>query len=246
MAGKQDKAAAKEAARARRSAFWKRIGQVFEAFKIQRREDRGLVPWMAGVFLAAVIVVFGGGLLFGVRDLSLIPLGVFAVLLGVLLAVIVFGRRVQRNVFGKADGQPGAAAWALDNLRGQWKVTPAVSGNAQLDAVHRVLGRPGVILVGEGAPQRVKSLLSQEKKRVARVVGSTPIYEIIVGNDEDQVSLRKLQAHLTKLPRNISAKQVDSLENRLQALGSRAMAMPKGPIPQNAKMRSVQRAARRR
>jgi hypothetical protein len=131
-------------------------------------------------------------------------------------------------------------------MRGQWRVTQGVAGTTQLDAVHRVIGRPGVILVAEGAPHRVKGLLAQEKKRVARVVGSTPIYDVVVGNDEGQVPLKKLQRHLQKLPRNISAAQMETLEARLSALGTRTAALPKGPLPQGAKMRSVQRVVRRR
>src|SRR5437764_8450313 len=51
MAGKQDKAATKEAAKARRAERRARRGQIFEAFKMQRREDKALVPLMIGVFL---------------------------------------------------------------------------------------------------------------------------------------------------------------------------------------------------
>jgi len=114
--------------------------------------------------------------------------------------------------------------------------------------VHRVIGRPGVILVAEGAPHRVKSLLAQEKKRTSRVVGSTPIYDIIVGNGDGEVPLSKLERHLSKLPANITAKQMDALESRLAALGSKIgpAAMPKGPLPAQAKMRGVQRTVRRR
>ena len=100
--------------------------------------------------------------------------------------------------------------------------------------------------MAEGAPHRVKSLLAQEKKRTARVAGTMPIYDIVVGNDEGQVPLDKLQRHLAKLPRNINSKQMDTIEARLAALGSRAAALPKGPLPQGAKMRSVQRTVRRR
>ncbi len=117
--------------------------------------------------------------------------------------MLVFGRRVQNNVYAKADGQPGAAGWALDNMRGQWRVTQAVAGTTQLDVVHRVIGRPGVVLVAEGASHRTKNLLAQEKKKVSRVAGQVPIYEFTVGNEEGDVPLSKLQRHMTKLPRNI-------------------------------------------
>ena len=105
-----------------------------------------------------------------------------------------------------------------------------------------------MIFVGEGSAARVKPLLAQEKKRTARLIGDTPIYDIVVGNGEGEVPLSKLERHLTKLPANITAKQMDALESKLVALGSRIgpAAMPKGPLPANAKMRGVQRTVRRK
>jgi hypothetical protein len=175
----------------------------------------------------------------------MIPLGI---VLGALVAFIIFGRRAQKSVFRKAEGQTGAAAWALDNLRGKWRVTPGVAATGHFDAVHRVIGRPGVIFVGEGSATRVKPLLAQEKKRTARLVGDVPIYDIMVGNGDGEVPLAKLERHLNKLPANITVKQMDSLESRLAALGSKGgpAAMPKGPLPGQAKMRNVQRTVRRR
>jgi Domain of unknown function (DUF4191) len=240
--GKPDKEAKQAAKRARRAASRARYKQIWQAFQMQRREDKALVPIMVGVLLLSVAVVFAIGLIFDLQWI-LLPLGIA---IGILAAISIFGRRVQRNVYSKADGQPGAAGWALDNLRGQWRVTPGVAGTTHLDAVHRVIGRPGIILVAEGAPHRVKSLLAQEKKRTARIAGTMPIYDIIVGNDEGQVPLSKLQRHLMKLPRNINRQEMESMEARLAALGSRAAAMPKGPMPAGAKMRSVQRTVRRR
>jgi Domain of unknown function (DUF4191) len=240
--GKPDKAARKEAARARRAASKERRSQIWQAFQMQRKDDKALLPLMIGAVLVCTLLAFGIGLIWNAQWIVL-PLGIA---IGLLVAMSVFGRRVQNNVYAKAEGQPGAAGWALDNMRGQWRVAQGIAGTTQLDAVHRVIGRPGVILVAEGAPHRVKSLLAQEKKRTARVVGSTPIYDVIVGNDEGQVPLKKLQRHLTKLPRNITRDQMESLETKLAALGSRAAALPKGPLPAGAKMRSVQRAVRRR
>lgn len=240
--GSKDKAAVKAAAQERRAAAKQRRAQVLQAFTMQRREDKALLPLMIGAFLLVIAVVFVVGLLIGQQWVAL-PLGVT---LGVLAAILVFGRRVQRNVFAKAEGQPGAAAWALENLRGGWKVTPAVAGTTQLDAIHRLIGRPGVVLVAEGAPHRIKPLLAQEKKRVSRLIGDTPIYDITVGNEEGQVPLAKLPRHLAKLPRNVTAAQIDGLESKLAILTTRGAAVPKGPLPQGAKMRNVQRAARRR
>jgi hypothetical protein len=242
MAGQQDKEAAKQAKKEKRAASKARRGQLFEAFKMQRKEDPWLIPWMAGAIVVVAGVAFGIGFFFD-SQWVLLPLGI---VLGALLAMIIFGRRVQKTVYSKADGQPGAAAWALENLRGKWKVTPTVAATTQLDAVHRVLGGPGVVLVAEGAQHRVKTLLAQEKKRVSRLIGDTPIYDVTIGHEEGQIPLKKLQGFLMKLPRNLKPGQVDALEAKLAALGNRGAAMPKGPMPAGAKMRNVQRTIRRR
>ncbi|MFI5591975.1 DUF4191 domain-containing protein [Amycolatopsis sp. NPDC051758] len=242
MAGQQDKEAAKQAKKEKRAASKARRGQLFEAFKMQRKEDPWLIPWMVGSIVVVAGVAFGIGFFFD-SQWVLLPLGI---VLGALLAMIIFGRRVQKTVYSKADGQPGAAAWALENLRGKWKVTPTVAATTQLDAVHRVLGGPGVVLVAEGAQHRVKTLLAQEKKRVSRLIGDTPIYDVTIGHEEGQIPLKKLQGFLMKLPRNLKPAQVDALEAKLAALGNRGAAMPKGPMPAGAKMRNVQRTIRRR
>ena len=114
-------------------------------------------------------------------------------------------------------------------MRGDWRVTQGVQVTAQLDAVHRVLGRPGVILVGEGSPHRVRPLLAQEKKRVARIVGDTPIYDVILGDGDGEVPIRRLNNHLVKLPRNLDQAQVNALEKRMAALGGTKAPRCPGP-----------------
>ena len=242
----ETKAAKAEAAAARKAASKQRRAQLWQAFNMQRKQDKRLLPYMVGAFVLIVAVsvaigVWAGGL----TMIMMIPIGL---LLGALVAFIIFGRRAQRSVFQQAEGQTGAAAWVLDNLRGKWRVTPGVAATGHFDAVHRVIGRPGVILVGEGSATRVKPLLAQEKKRTARVVGEVPIYDIIVGNGEGEVALAKLERHLNRLPANITVKKMDTLESRLAALGSRAGAamMPKGPLPNSGKMRGVRRTVRRK
>jgi len=241
---KQTRAEKKATRKERRQNRREKWRQVWQAFKITRQRDSRLIWWLLLTFVGVFAVVFVVPTLVGVFwPLAL----VMALALAVMAAMIVFGRRAQKAAFSEAEGQPGAAAWVLNNMRGNWRITPAVAGNTQLDAVHRVLGRPGVILVAEGAENRVKGLLSQEKKRVSRVVGDTPIYDIMVGTEEDQIPLRKLQAHLVKLPPNLTAAQVNALEKRLQALGGTRAAMPHAPMPKGSKgLSGIQRTIRRR
>ena len=242
----ENRAAKEQAVAARKAASKERRTQLWQAFNIQRREDTRLVPYM----VAAFVLIVGASVAFGVwaGGIAMFSSPLFGVLLGALAAFIVFSRRAQRSIYAKAEGQTGAAAWVLDNMRGKWRVTPGVAATGHLDAVHRVLGRPGVILIGEGAATRVKPLLAQEKKRTARLIGDVPIYDVVVGNGDGEVPLGKLERHLTRLPANITVKQMDSLESRMAALGSRAGAavLPKGPVPGAGKMRGVQRAVRRR
>lgn len=240
------KAAKAEAKAARKAASKQRRSQIWQAFQIQRKEDKRLLPYMVLGFVLALGVSVLFGIWAGGFSLYLMP--VLGVILGVLVAFTIFGRRAQKNVYAKAEGQAGAAAWALENLRGKWRVTPGVAANGHFDAVHRVIGRPGVIFVGEGVASRVKPLLAQEKKRTARLVGEVPIYDIVVGNGEGEVPLSKLERHLTRLPANITVKRMDDLESKLTALSTKVgpAAMPKGPLPAQAKTRGVARTVRRR
>jgi Domain of unknown function (DUF4191) len=213
-----------------------------QAYSLTRKNDPKL-PWiMLIAFVAVAAVVELIGILFNSPFLFL-PL---AIVTGGLAALVIFGRRAQGSAYRQVEGQPGAAAWVLEGMRGDWRVTSGVAGTAQLDAVHRVLGRPGVILVAEGVPSRVRGLLAQEKKKVARIVGDTPIYDITVGDEEGQIPLRKLSNHVMKLPRNLTAAEVNSLGRRMSAMGGTRMPVPGGPLPGGKQMSVSQRQVRRR
>jgi hypothetical protein len=213
-----------------------------QAYTLTAKNDRKL-PWILLIWFVAVFAVVE---LIGILLSSPFLFLPLAIIAGVLAALVVFGRRAQGSAYRQVEGQPGAAAWVLEGMRGDWRVTSGVAGTQQLDAVHRVLGRPGVILVAEGVPARVRGLLAQEKKKVARVVGDAPIYDIVVGDEEGQVPLRKLSSHVMKLPRNLSAAEVNALGRRMSALGGARMPVPGGPLPGGKQMSVSQRQVRRR
>jgi hypothetical protein len=224
----------------------KRVGgqlrMIKQAYSLTAKNDPKL-PW---IMLIAFVVVAGTieliGILFNSPFLFL-PLALVA---GALAALVLFGRRAQGSAYRQVEGQPGAAAWVLEGMRGDWRVSSGVAGTTQLDAVHRVLGRPGVILVAEGVPARVRGLLAQEKKKIARIAGDTPIYDIIVGDEDGQIPLRKLSTHVMKLPRNLTAAEVNALGRRLSAMGGSRMPVPGGPLPGGKQMSVSQRQVRRR
>ena len=218
------------------------LRMIRQAYSLTAKNDPKL-PWL---MLIAFVVVGGIVELLGILFDSPFLFLPLAIITGGLAAMIIFGRRAQGSAYRQVEGQPGAAAWVLEGMRGDWRVTSGVAGTQQLDAVHRVLGRPGIILVAEGEPSRVRGLLAQEKKKVARVVGETPIYDIVVGDDEGQIPLRKLSNHVMKLPRNLSAAEVNALGRRISALGGARMPVPGGPLPGGKQMSVSQRQVRRR
>jgi hypothetical protein len=203
--------------------------QVKLAFSMTRKADPKMLPLVVSVFVITLAVLVGLGVVLG----HPVYLSVIGVLLAAVLTAFVFGRRVQRTAYSQVEGQAGAAAAVLQNMRGNWRVTPAVQFNRDQDMVHRVIGRPGVILVGEGNPGRLRGLVVNEKRALARVVGDTPIYDVVVGDGEGQVALRVLEKHFLKLPRNIKPAMVNQLDGRLKAMraASGAMPIPKGPMP---------------
>jgi len=210
-----------------------RFAQIKQTYQMAKRTDR-YIGWISlGVVVAVLAVLVVVGLI--VKPIWLwVVMGLpFALLAG----AVVFGRRAEKSAYSQIEGQPGAAMAALGTLRRGWDSTPVVATNRHQDVVHRVVGRPGVILVGEGtSASRVVNLLNQEKRRHARVVGEAPVYEVVVGNDEDQVPLRRLPKYVMKLPRNLRPAEVTELRSRLRALGTQPVAMPKGPLPRNMKI----------
>ena len=208
-------------------SFGERLKQIGQVFSFTAKQDKWFVPLLVAAValplaLTVLVVLLTGGYIW-------IPVGIMVTLLA---AVIVLNLRSNAAMMNAAEGQPGAAASLIENMRGDWRVRPAASSTTSFDMVHVVIGRPGVILLGEGNPQRVRGLLGQEKKRLSKVIGNAPIYDWIIGHDEGQLNIRKLRTTLMRLPRNLTGKDVNALDKRLGALMARPQ-MPKGAIPKN-------------
>jgi hypothetical protein len=216
----------------------KRRQQFVETFKMARRGDPRLVWWLLGAFLLGAAVGFAlFWFLPGSGVLGLVSAIIGALMMGLLGALLIFSRRAQAAAYAQLEGRPGAAASALTTLRRGWKSEPAVGFNKQQDVVHRAVGPPGIVLIGEGNPQRLKTLLANERRRHERVAAETPIHEITVGTDEGQVPLPKLVRHITKLKRQVAPADMTDLLNRLKAIDAArpAVPLPKGPVPTSMK-----------
>jgi hypothetical protein len=213
-----------------------RIAQIRMVAGLVHKSNPRALPIVIGSGLAVLVVLVVVGLLTGLAG-YLIPLGVLG---GILLSVFLFGRFAQSSQYSSIEGQPGAAAAVLQSMRGGWTVTPAIAANRNMDVIHRAVGKPGVVLVGEGSPNRLPSLLAAEKKRVARVAFDVPVFDFQVGDGEGQVPLRQLQRKIMKLPRDLKGPQVADLNYRLKALPPSLQA-PKGPMPRNARQPKMPR-----
>ena len=221
----------------------KRRQQIVQTYRMAKKTDRRIGLFTLGAFLLGALLGFAViYLLPGDGLLSLILAIAGAILSGLLAAIIIFGRRAQAAAFGQMEGQPGAAASALQMLRRGWKTDPVVGFNKQQDIVHRVVGPPGIVLVGEGHPNRIKALLATERRRHERVLPETPIHEVICGKGDGEVPLNKLVKHVTKLGRNLKGADMTDVLNRLKAIDAHrpAVPMPKGPMPTKG-MRGQQR-----
>ena len=255
MAKQDDKAAAKAAKKeeraAKRAKSKQTRSQVWQAFKMQKERDKALIPIMLGSVLGVGLLFFLIGLLWGGEWFML----VIGLLLGAVLAMWLFSRRLEKSMYDEVGDTPGAAGWTLENMRNTmgivWLTKNGVQANTHMDTIHRVVGNPGVVLVGEGNPNRLKPMMAKEHKRVDRLLAGVPIHEVYAGDGEDQVPVRDLQKHLLKLPKNYKKDEVYSLNAKLEAMDTRkgpgqVAGMPGGPMPRQAQnMAGMNRKMRR-
>ena len=211
-----------------------RLAQIAASYRMTKKSDPRLGLVLLAWFLLAAVPAFAVlFLLLGSWVLALLT----ALPFGVLAALLVFGRRAQRAGYKQIEGQPGAGAAALGMLRRGWTLEPAVGFNRNQDVVHRVVGPPGIVLVGEGNPNRLRPLMADQRRKHERVASEFPIHEVVVGDSEGAVPLPKLVRHIQKLGRKVKPAQITDVLARLRALDATRpnVPLPKGPMPTNLK-----------
>ncbi|HZW42311.1 MAG TPA: DUF4191 domain-containing protein, partial [Agromyces sp.] len=159
------------------------------------------------------------------------------VLAGLLIALVILGRRAERAAYSQIEGQPGAVGAVLrSGLRGGWvgnEMPVAVNGKTQ-DAVYRAVGRGGVVLISEGPVTRTKRMLDEEQRKVARILPNVPVTLVSVGHDEGSIELHRLPATLRKTKRTLTKPEVLAVSNRLNSLQT-SLPIPKGIDPMKAR-----------
>ncbi len=213
------------------------IRQMAQVFTITREADPSVL-WrmvLAGLLGSGIWIAIGYavGLKTAIGWGFWIFTSLFAAAVG---AMLVLGRRANKAQYDMLEGQPGASSAVLNSLRKGWYTTPAVAVNRNQELVTRTVGRAGVVLVLEGTSPAAMQLLASEHKRTQRVVGEIPITDLVVGDGQGQVTLRKLSRTVTKLPKVISQSEARELNKRLQAIQQAPVGIPKGPLPKGAKL----------
>jgi hypothetical protein len=214
-----------------------RIKQMWQVLQMTRRYDKLAVWYLALAFIAPILLgilvafVFAGGegQIFG-----FVLFIITGVLLGVLIFLIVLGRRAERAAYGQIAGQPGAVGAVLkSSLRRGWTASEmpvSVSPKTQ-DAVYRAIGRGGVVLIGEGPRSRTQRMLDDEKKAVSRILPNVPINFLYVGPDEDSTALHRLPGALRAFKSVLRKNEIIAVSNRVNSLGKNGLPIPKGIDP---------------
>jgi hypothetical protein len=207
-----------------------------DAFSLTRKHQPIAFLWMALSF----VVVLSLGIILGLQINHPIYFTIISIPLAVLVAFFIFTRQANTAAFLSIQDQLGAGASVLMAIRKGFTTTPAVNVARNQDMVHRSVGRAGIVLVGEGS-QSVRQLLQDERRKMERFVPGVALTEVIIGDGNGQVPLRKLQKHLKKLPKKLNKVQLRELRNRLKAVGGLNMPVPKGPMAMNRNARIPKR-----
>ncbi|HYH72623.1 MAG TPA: DUF4191 domain-containing protein [Nocardioides sp.] len=223
-----------------------RIAQIRQAYAAIRNLDPRLGWWMLGAALGVAAVVIGIGFLVGG---FWVWYAVFVAIPAALLAaVVVMNRRGNTAMYRALEGQPGAVGATLTGLgkRGWYAAQEpvAIEGargtrpSDMVDAamVFRALGRPGIVLIGEGPSPRVTKLLKQEEKKVARVAPGVPVHLWVVGDAEGQVPIKKVSGKLTRMRPVLTKAEAAVVNKRLRSLGGIRPPIPKGVDPTRARV----------
>lgn len=214
--------------------------QIWSVFKTVRQIDPQVPWWM----LLAVVVVLGIGALIGVLVghpwLALLT----ALPLALLAAMIVLSRRGEKAAFAQMEGRRGATLGGLNAIRRGWYINEEpVAADAQKHGdwenaavVFRALGRPGVVLLGEGPAGRVKKLLDKETKKVSRVAPGVKIHTYVVGSGDDELAPRKIRTTLMRLRPSLTKEEMAVVNKRLKSLPGLRQGVPAGVDPTKARM----------
>jgi hypothetical protein len=202
----------------------------FQTFRDAYAVTKQVKPWISIALIATFLVTWAIGIGIGIGIGQPVYLGFVFLPIALLAAMLLFTRQAGSAAYVSIEGQMGAGASVLMAIRKGWTTTPAVAVSRNQDMVHRSVGRAGIVISGEGSDS-VKQMMSDERKKAERFAPGVPVIEILIGNEENRVPIRKLQKEMRRLPKKLTAHQMREVRARLKAVGGMSMPIPKGPMP---------------
>ncbi|MFT4214063.1 MAG: DUF4191 family protein [Microbacterium sp.] len=201
--------------------------------------------WLPWALIAVVVVATAAGIGVGflvppVAVWSIILWAITGLLLGLLGALTLLTRLSTRAMYIKLDGMPGAAGHILSTSLGRnWVASdmPVGVNPKTQDAVYRVIGRGGVVIVAEGARGRLTRLVGDEKMKVQRVASGVPINIVYVGHGEGDVPISKLAATVKSFPKKVDRTTMAAVVKRIDSVSQSvtSLPIPKGVDPMKAR-----------
>lgn len=218
----------------KRPGFFSQIRSLFRF----TRDVYGWLPWaQIAILIAGVLIgLIVGYLLSGASVLGLILWGVTGLLFGVLGAMFLMTRLSTTAMYAKIDGMPGASGHVLSTSLGRsWSAsdTPVGINPKTQEAVYRVVGRGGIVIVGEGARGRLTRLVNEERQKAQRVAHGVPVTVLYVGHGDEDVAIADLSKTIKKLPKAIDKATMAAVIRRIDSVSQSlsSLPIPKGIDP---------------
>ncbi len=215
------------------------IAQIISVLKRTIELDRSTL-W---ILIIVVFLALGTG-----TTLTVLSFASNQVLSGILLIVItilstfvvfslVLSKRAEKAAYASWEGQPGATGAVVQTLlRRKWRGSnQPVAGNAKsMDLVYRIVGAPGIVLIGEGHQAGAQTLVDIERKKLQKIAPGVPVHSIYVTKSDHAVKLSELRKTIKKLTKKLNRSEVKVVASRLTALGIN-IPVPKGIDPRRAR-----------
>lgn len=218
----------------KRPGFFSQIRSLFRF----TRDVYGWLPWaQIAILIAGVLIgLIVGFLISGTSVLGLILWGFTGLLFGVLGAMFLMTRLSTTAMYAKIDGMPGASGHVLSTSLGRsWSAsdTPVGINPKTQEAVYRVVGRGGIVIVGEGARGRLTRLINEERQKAQRVAHGVPVTVLYVGHGDDDVAIADLSKTIKKLPKAIDKATMAAVIRRIESVSQSlsSLPIPKGIDP---------------
>lgn len=213
---------------------------MWQVLRMTIRHDSLALPMLIGAFVLPILVgVILALVLTPGQWLGMTLYIVTGVLAGVLLTLIVLGRRAEKAGYAQIEGQPGAVSAVIQtSLRGSWigdSMPVAISPKTQ-DAIYRIVGKGGIVLIAEGPASRTNRLLEEQRRIVKRLVSEAPVATIQVGPDPGSVPLHRITSVLRRYKRVLRRAEIRQIAARFESLNKTAnLPIPKGIDPARAR-----------